>query len=344
MNKHLFAGGITPLGFIDYFDNIMPLDKARKRYFLKGSSGSGKSTFMKKIAQEMNEQGISLNIYHCANDAKSIDAIASEDFCIIDATRPHIKDPEVPVAIDEVIDFAQFLDYDKLIKNVGEIKKILKEKSDVLYMANKYLKSAGDIYTTHKKNKERMMQKKYIKELASNLIPFSKNGYEANDTKFFLDAITPEGYKSLSNEYFAGSKIYAINTPYMAYIDYFLEIIKKDAHKKGITTTSFICPITNVIKYLYLKEVNTTFAYKHDVYGISIAYDEEINLSNSFTWNTEVDKIFIKTLNEATKQLKESKIIHTRLEEIYIEAMDFSGMEKLHKIVLKEAIKDTHHQ
>ena len=113
MSRHMFAGVSSPAGFIDHFDHIMPLETARKRYFLKGSSGSGKSTFMKKVVAKLELAGYETELFHCSNDAKSLDAVAVQSLrlCLVDATAPHSRDPYIPGSPDNIFDFASFLTY-----------------------------------------------------------------------------------------------------------------------------------------------------------------------------------------------------------------------------------------
>jgi ABC-type hemin transport system ATPase subunit len=130
MIKHYFAGVFTSEGFINLFDELLPPEAAEKRYFLKGSSGSGKSTFLKKIAAWYEAKGYDTERVHCANDIESLDAVVipALGLMMMDATAPHAADMEIPMGVDEVIDFSRFLEEGKVRQKKGEIIRLMNQK------------------------------------------------------------------------------------------------------------------------------------------------------------------------------------------------------------------------
>lgn len=86
--------------------NIVPdlLKRVKRRFYLKGRAGTGKSTFMRKVAKACKQQGLDIEVYHCSFDPKSIDMVLvpKASFCIFDSTGPHEFFPEKEG--DEVID------------------------------------------------------------------------------------------------------------------------------------------------------------------------------------------------------------------------------------------------
>lgn len=86
--KRMF-GTNTPQGAV----NIVPelIDSISTVYYLKGRAGTGKSTFMKKIAAACKVHGFDLEKYYCSFDPGSIDMIyvPALDVAIFDSTDPH---------------------------------------------------------------------------------------------------------------------------------------------------------------------------------------------------------------------------------------------------------------
>jgi len=179
MTRQFFAGCLTPAGFVDYFHHIMPLENARKRYFLKGSSGSGKSTFIKKVAAAFT--GHDIDLFHCSNDISSVDGIAipALGFSIIDATAPHSHDPAMPAAVDEILDFAQFLDAEKVAKHRDELMELIATKKRLYAQAQKWLATIG--------------VEGVGSVVKSEQLPHTRN------RSLFLSAITPDGVKSFAD-------------------------------------------------------------------------------------------------------------------------------------------------
>lgn len=78
--------------------NIVPqlIQNIEHRVYIKGRAGTGKSVFMKKVAQACEEKGLDLELYHCSFDPNSIDMVIvpALNFCIFDSTAPHAFAPE----------------------------------------------------------------------------------------------------------------------------------------------------------------------------------------------------------------------------------------------------------
>lgn len=91
--RHRFFGGATCLGPVDFVDNLT-LDM-KKRYFIKGRPGSGKSTMMKKILQRAEKLSLDVEVYHCGFDTNSLDMLLFPELkvCIFDSTAPHEYSP-----------------------------------------------------------------------------------------------------------------------------------------------------------------------------------------------------------------------------------------------------------
>lgn len=91
---HRLLGTNTATGSV----NIVPhlIKDMSQRVYIKGRAGTGKSVFMKKVAQACAEKGFDLELYHCSFDPDSIDMVIVRElgFCIFDSTDPHAFSPE----------------------------------------------------------------------------------------------------------------------------------------------------------------------------------------------------------------------------------------------------------
>lgn len=52
-----FLGANSPDGFYSLFEELTDCDAVRDVYIIKGSAGSGKSSFMRKIAERLVRSG-----------------------------------------------------------------------------------------------------------------------------------------------------------------------------------------------------------------------------------------------------------------------------------------------
>jgi hypothetical protein len=99
---HRFFGAATELGAVDQIPNLT--ETVGKRYFIEGRPGTGKSTFLKKLADHFQSAGFDVEVYHCAFDPPSLDMVIVRDFdvCFFDCTAPHRYTPEREN--DEILD------------------------------------------------------------------------------------------------------------------------------------------------------------------------------------------------------------------------------------------------
>lgn len=89
-----FFGASTPDGSVNYIENLT--SGLERRYFIKGRPGTGKSTFLKKLAAAMQERGFGCQVYYCSFDRNSLDMVLVPElsFCVFDSTAPHELFPE----------------------------------------------------------------------------------------------------------------------------------------------------------------------------------------------------------------------------------------------------------
>lgn len=90
---HFFLGANTPQGFVSRFDQLAdPLDGWRE-FVIKGGPGTGKSTLMKRIANQAEKHCEHIELIHCSSDADSLDGVILHDVktSIADGTSPHAK-------------------------------------------------------------------------------------------------------------------------------------------------------------------------------------------------------------------------------------------------------------
>jgi len=92
-----FLGANSRYGFFSLYDELKS-DPDSFLYVIKGSPGSGKSTFLKKIANAAEEAGAEVERIHCSSDPYSLDAVIIPDLHLIyaDGTYPHIVEPVLP--------------------------------------------------------------------------------------------------------------------------------------------------------------------------------------------------------------------------------------------------------
>jgi len=329
MEKHLFAGASTHLGFIDFFEYVMSLEKAKKRYFLKGSSGSGKNTFLRKILAEHENTEELFELFHCANDPNSLDAIAipSLGLSVMDATPPHSHDPQIPIAIDKIIDFAHFIDEKKISAHVKTLKQLYIDKKNSRKKINDYLVSLHNLYCAENSTTDEYAISELVQKYSTKIITNS-NSTEGIDRKLFLSAITPEGFITFVDSYFDDTQtVYGLGNSYVAN-NLFLCMLRDNALRYGIDTESFYNPLDpTTIEHLHLPALSTAFVSNGD-FGYKREVTEQI-LPNS----SETSDLFKRMLALVVNAMNESNAIHCKIENLYIKAMKFEGLNQVKLLI-----------
>ncbi len=140
-----FFGAATINGSFDYIENLTA--NVGKRYFIKGRPGTGKSTFLRRIAESAASAGFNAEVYHCAFDPNSLDMVILRelDLCLFDSTSPHEYFPSRPD--DEVIDIYKVAVADKTDEKYRtEITAIMSDYKSEIGKATKQLSKAKRYY------------------------------------------------------------------------------------------------------------------------------------------------------------------------------------------------------
>jgi KaiC/GvpD/RAD55 family RecA-like ATPase len=133
MEKHYFAGAITPFGFSGFFDRLISGYNLQKLYILKGGSGLGKSTFMKKFAENFaSNNNHNIDYIHCSSDPDSLDGVVIVDLGIgmIDGTYPHIVDPAYPGIVDEIVNLGEYIIKDRVKATRDKLDELTNQKRE----------------------------------------------------------------------------------------------------------------------------------------------------------------------------------------------------------------------
>ena len=85
-----FLGANSPTGFYSLYDHLLPPERARAIYILKGGPGCGKSTLMRKIGAWAEESGLETEYILCSGDPDSLDAVVfpALSVALVDGTAP----------------------------------------------------------------------------------------------------------------------------------------------------------------------------------------------------------------------------------------------------------------
>ena len=205
--RKIFPGANTANGSFNFFDNIIQND-INRIFCFKGGPGVGKSSLMKKIAQEFIDRGYDVELHHCPSDPSSLDALLIKKLGVVllDGTSPHIVDPKDPGAIDEIVNLGEFWNVDNLEKDKDKIIEVGKDISASFRRAYKFLKSAEPIYLDIEEKYKNSMNFGKVNLLVDEFIEklfkeTSNSGQYKKERHLFGTAITPIGHIDYTDRY-----------------------------------------------------------------------------------------------------------------------------------------------
>lgn len=342
-SKRVFPGGNTSKGFFNYFNYMIPRD-VNRIFSIKGGPGVGKSSLMKKIANEFMELGYDVEMHHCSSDPRSLDGLVIPELKVVllDGTAPHIVDPKNPGAEDEIINLGEHWNLEELEKNKDGIKSCGREISRYFTRAYKFLEAAAAIYRDIEDTHKSAMDFGKVNSLTNKLIDEILIGVEQKDKNIevrhlFGSAYTPLGYiectdsvlKDVKNIYYIDGEIGTGKTT-------LLNKLYNRASDYGLEVEVYHSPLVpEKIETVLIKDLDlalTTSKLFKENSEKTIDLNEFIDKEKCAKYREELD-YDIETLNElvnyALLNIKRAKSLHDDLEEYYVPNMRFDEIENV---------------
>lgn len=342
MTYNTYIAANTFKGFFSYFDELIRDISLDSVYLIKGGPGCGKSTLMKKVADEFDKKGYTVEKIFCSSDPDSLDGvkICELNKVIIDATPPHSFDMKYPGIIDNIIDISQFWDAEKLIQNKNNIKELFDIISKKYKEVYSILKSAGILYTHQlmesesncDKQKISAYVKKYIKQNA--FTPIGADGAVSNR---FLSAISCNGSATHDATIYALCDKGLIIEDEINLSSYIISRFISYFKRSGFDVIAFrnpLCPEYK-IDHIVVPKLRFGIVTSNSIFYTEFENDnfKRIN-TKSFTNKDYISqnknkialrkKIVTQLLDSVTEDLKKIKELHDNLEEYYISSIDYS--------------------
>lgn len=339
-----FLGANTPFGFHSLYNELYDPADGWHAYILKGGPGTGKSTFMKHIAQRCDEAGIAYEVIRCASDPASLDAlrIPCAKICVADGTAPHVIDPQYPGAVETVLDLSRFWDGKALRSRREDILRLTNENSAQHKKCVRFLQAAESLSRDVRRLALSCVDTDKVERYASRLASRkfgTPRGTVGMEFKRFLSAVTPDGIFVHHNTLDTlCDETLIVDDPYGAVSGALLGCLRRYALGTGLDVISCPCvlhadcgPQHLIVPELRLA-ILTDNCYHH-FEGTSTVHASRFTDSSllkthrsriSFSRRTERE-----LLEEAAHASRSALAIHNELEEIYKSAMDFGAVAAL---------------
>lgn len=335
-----FLGANTPNGFFSYYE---PFIEGKKAYIIKGGPGTGKSSFMKKVAAEAVNRNYFTEYAYCSSDYESLDGvfIPGLNLILADGTPPHILEPAVPGVLGGIINLSGFWDEKKLAASAEDILDLKKRISASFARCYSYLSAAGsireDISVTTSEHLQKEKADRYIKNLCAKNFP-KKQDQKAMIQKRFLSAFTEDGIVCFKDTiYTLCDRVLVLRDDWFI-SGYFIEKILEKAAESCREVYVFYSPFDPATpEHIAIPEIGLAVVTSSKTQTFRPEKTKGINLNRfidddiyfSAKRLAFAKKVMAMCIEEACAALKAEKAYHDDLEEFYIAAMDFEQENNL---------------
>lgn len=336
-----FLGANSGSEFVTYFKQLQRQNCSMQLLIFKGGPGSGKSSLMKRVMKFGEAKGHTIEAIACASDPNSLDAVIDHtaSFAMMDGTAPHTEDPSLPGARHHILYTGDLWDTAKLSSNNSEIEKLSIAVSDCHKGAGAYIKGAVALLSENMRYAESYIQKKKALAFANSIIEKLKGSGESRTEKRLLSAVSVGEIKLFpETPYLLADKVFVIDDDMGAASDFILKAISCGAKLRD---ESFIyCPCSVMPKkcdHLIFPDSRIAVVTQNSFLRFNGKAEEE-RFYSPLPFEEECitrQKHAKELLDKACALVKKAKDIHDDLEAFYIDAMDFSGTDKVFEDIIR---------
>ncbi len=322
--NNFFAGANTGDNFVNFYDQIVDRHTCNAYFIIKGGSGMGKSTLLKKIASTFDN--IDVDFFNCSSDTNSLDglSLAGGRVSLVDGTCPHAIEPTYLGCNDFLIDMSPCLrsSASQIRPQLLELIALKKQHFDYAYhylrLAKKSFVAAYDFFAS-------CVDKSKIFKLCTELLPTSDLSISARS--LFVGAYTQLGKTYLPATFH--KKLYTLQgSQYANY--YTLSVLAKLLDYSGIDCRKYFCPLSTA----FVGALETaSFCITTNPNWTSTDC-EEITFTDSLTCDKQdfissLDFNQHRLLEYATRELAKASNIHHEIEVLYRPHIDFDLVDKI---------------
>lgn len=346
-----FLGSNTPAGFVGTTETLYTPDGWRV-YLLKSGAGTGKSTLLRRVYDQLTAAGETAEVFCCSSDPHSLDAVRFPDrrLCLIDGTAPHNVEPLYWGAVEQVVPLS--LCMGSLYDNASAVIALTDKKRALHRHCCEHLRAASSLLQDARRIENDCLDREKVCRFARRLAisEWQSGGTQteplASETRF-LSAFTPEGWITLYDTMQAlCPRIYSIEDEQGVAASLLLSELEKAAVADGIRCIACPSPLfpNDGPEHLLLPHIGVAFTSSNRFHKVDFPIFRRIHVSRfldaerlrrhrlrlSFLYRTAAEM-----LHEATALSEQAKTAHDQLERYSTDAMDWQRYEELTEEVLR---------
>lgn len=342
-----FLGALSPSGFTGWFAEAAA-EPDIQAYLLKSGPGCGKSTFLKRMAQDAGQAGKGpVQLIHCSSDPNSLDGIfvAGAHAFLADATAPHTLNCKYPGAAECVVSLYDTLDNAALHRCRKEILSLGGRNAALLQAASAHFALACGLLQRRRQTAGLAVQHAELaafgRRLAKRTMPAHRTAVPGKQQIRLLSAPTPGGSTVFYDTIPAlADHLYVIQDSYGAVSGELLAILAEAAQRNGYNSIVCRCPTDQVnrIDHLFIPELRLAFLTANFWHPMLFLDQKNIHATrwmnravlNAHRVEMSAEKrMACQLMDETCHTLDAALAVHDALEKFYISAADFSRVEEI---------------
>lgn len=335
--KKYFAAANSGDGFKSYYKYIFDSNKLDDLIIVKGGSGTGKSSFLRKLVAYGEERKYLSEYFFCSSDPTSLDGVILKGengrrIAALDGTAPHLRDTELPGCCDFIHNTGVYWDSDALRAKRGEITELIRLKQNAFSRAYEYLSAAAKLNAVGDNITENYMNTGKMIAAVKRILGKAKHGNGGEEYRL-LDSFGMNGYVKFDTFSKEADTVYRVIGQGARS---FISAVKKEAKDKNLNM--IVSPYhldTNILSGILLPEISTAFIYEDRGYSVSDA-EHTVNMERFVRKMTKeqnseyrrAGRLKSEALDLAKCEFEKIKKLHFELENIYSSTMDFDRKTK----------------
>ena len=339
--KAYFAAVNSGSGFVSFFEEIFYAPSIIRRYIIKGGPGTGKSSFMRRIAKHAEQIGVGVRYYYCSSDTDSLDGVIIDGkIALLDGTAPHSCDTVLAGACDEIINLGEFWNASLLAERKSEITRYSYLKKCEYACAYSYLGAALRVMEAQASLTKRFIDREKLTKSAQKICADQVVG-GGKVVHMQTSAFGVKGTAHLDTLKRAARGICAVEDHYGAGALFMSELLRSARVRGCDVAVSFDTVSQSVPEEILFLESGELF------YLCRSAADNE----RAVRCTRFVDKNALAPLRSACRvsahscedilslaadRLAMAGSCHAATERIYIEAMNFDGVREKCNAVIRD--------
>ncbi len=341
-----FLGANSPRGFYGYFQETYgPNWHVR---LIKGGPGTGKSTLMRRVAEQAGGQWEHI---HCSSDPKSLDAIVNVQhrLMIADATAPHTMDPRWPGCVERIVDLGQGFDIQALQQERAAIVDAAARNGALHRQAVQYLAAAAAVRSARLLQGAIALRTDKVREQTAQLCRRDFPALSGRGTvrRRGLCALTPDGVLTFESTVAAqADTVYLVRDDWGAAAPLFLQEMADRLQAMGYDIVACRCSLApeDGPEHLILPAQRVAIVTANAAHPFAGISGLSVDLRDSYGPQRPGTLQSLQRLltQQQTMQdaavgcMYQARLVHDELEQYYIRAMDFVHVENVTRSLISE--------